>query len=88
IDMAVSNIFGSNLFDVLIIPVLDFLSKTPILGVLTPGQMMGTLAALLMTAVAVLALYVKRDTDRRINWDTALVFAIGFIGFVLLYFIR
>jgi cation:H+ antiporter len=88
IDMAVGNIFGSNLFDTLIIPVLDALSKTPILGILTAGQMAGTAVAVLMTACAVLAVYTKRDTSRRVNWDTGLIFAIGFIGFMILYFVR
>ena len=88
INMAIGNIFGSNLFDVLIIPVLDFLSKTPLLGVLTAGQVMATGAAVLMTIVAVAGLYAKRDTSRKVSWDTCLIFAIGFMGFMILYFIN
>jgi len=88
VDMAVGNILGSNLFDVCIIPFLDVLSKRPILGMLTPGQMTATVLVLLLSVVAVLGLFLKRDTTRRIGWDTGLIFAMGFAGFVLLYFVR
>jgi cation:H+ antiporter len=88
VDMAVGNILGSNLFDICVIPFLDFLSKVPILGMLTVGQLTATALALVLSAVAVVGLSLKRDTTRRIGWDTALIFAIGFGGFVLLYFIR
>jgi cation:H+ antiporter len=88
VDMAIGNILGSNLFDIFIIPILDFLSKVPLLGVLTQGQMAGTGAAILMSAIAVLGLYIKRNTSKRISWDTVLIFAVGLLAFVILYFIR
>ncbi len=87
VDMAVGNILGSNLFDVCVIPFLDVLSKKPILGMLTAGQLIATALALALSAITVLGLYLKRDTGGRVSWDTALIFAIGFAGFVLLYFI-
>lgn len=88
IDMAVGNILGSNLFDVFIVPLLDGLCEGPILGMLTPGQIIATAVAVLLCAFTVLALFFKRDTTRRINWDTGLIFAVGFAGFVLLYYVR
>jgi cation:H+ antiporter len=88
INMAVGNILGSNLFDVFIIPILDALSKRPILGVMTAGQMMVTVLAILISAVAVLGLFCKKDTSRKVSWDTVLIFAIGFFGFMLLYFVK
>jgi len=88
IDMAVGNILGSNLFDICIVPFLDFLTKTPILGVLTRGQIMATGVMLALSVIAVIGLYVTRDTRLRVKWDTGLIFAIGFAGFVLLYFVK
>lgn len=88
VDMAVGNILGSNLFDVGIIAFLDLLSKRPILGMLTAGQMIATVLVLGLSSIAVLGLFVKRDTKRRISWDTGLIFIVGFAGFVLLYFVR
>ncbi|MFH1552100.1 MAG: hypothetical protein ABID83_00460 [Candidatus Omnitrophota bacterium] len=88
VNMAVGNILGSNLFDVVIVPFLDGVSRGPILGMLTPGQMIATGIAVLVSFIAVLGLFIKRDTRRKISWDTGLIFAVGFAGFVLLYYIK
>jgi len=88
IDMAVGNILGSNLFDVSVVPILDALTQSPILGLLTHGQLLATAIAAALLAITAAAMYKKRETDKKINLDTALIFTVGFAGFVLLYFIR
>jgi len=88
VDMAVGNILGSNMFDVLIIPFLDVLTRKPILGLLTLGQIIATGVVVLLSAIVVLSCFVKKDTSRRINWDTGLIFAIGLLGFVIIYYVR
>lgn len=88
IDMAVGNVLGSNLFDVCIVPVLDGLSPGPIMGLLTPGQIIATVLALVLSLIAVAGLLVKRARKGRISWDTALIFIVGFSGFVILYFVK
>ena len=88
VDMAIGNVLGSNLFDVCIIPFLDFLTARPILGLLTAGQIIATVLVFVLSAVAVAGLLIKRSGNRMINWDTGLIFAIGFMGFVILYFIQ
>ncbi|MFH1798879.1 MAG: hypothetical protein ABH844_06075 [Candidatus Omnitrophota bacterium] len=88
LDMAIGNIFGSNLFDLCIIPFLDVLTKAPILGMLTAGQIIATVIALILTVVVLVGLFSKKDTKTRFNWDTGLIFLIGFLGFVVLYFVK
>jgi cation:H+ antiporter len=88
IDMAVGNILGSNLFDLCIVPFLDLLTKKPILGVLTTGQVVATALVVFLCGITVAGLYVRKDTSRRINWDTGLIFIVGFLGFVILYFVK
>ncbi|MFH1846719.1 MAG: hypothetical protein ABH869_04105 [Candidatus Omnitrophota bacterium] len=88
LDMAVGNILGSNIFDISVVSFLDLLSGTPILSMLTSGQIMATIAAMILAVITVIALIVRGDSSRRINWDTLLIFTAGFIGFVILYFIR
>jgi cation:H+ antiporter len=88
IDMAVGNILGSNLFDLCIVPFLDLLTAKPILGMLTVGQVIATALVVGLCAITVIGLYVKKDTSRRINWDTGLIFIVGFLGFVILYFVK
>ena len=86
-DMAVGNILGSNLFDMCVIPLLDFLSEKPLLGLLTPGQILSTLIVIIITAITIFGIASRRDTERKVGWDTALIFTVGFIGFVILYFV-
>jgi len=88
LNMSVGNILGSNLFDVCIIPLLDALHRAPILGTLTKGQILVTGIALLMSVVFVAGSFIKRRTNTRLNWDTGAIFAIGFAGFVIVYFVR
>ncbi|NQT33148.1 MAG: sodium:calcium antiporter [Candidatus Omnitrophica bacterium] len=87
INMAIGNIFGSNLFDVVIISFMDGLCTGPILGMLTRGQVIATAVAVVLSAIAVAGLFYKRDTSRRVGWDSTSIFAIGLIGFVILYFV-
>ncbi len=88
VDMAVGNILGSNLFDICVVALLDMLTKVPILGALTRGQVLSTVFVLVLSGIAVLGLFGKKDTERRANWDTSLIFAVGLAGFVILYFIK
>lgn len=88
VDMAVGNILGSNLFDISVVPLLDVLSRRPILGMLTRSEVFVTLLALALSLITVYGLYAKRDSLRKISWDTLLIFVVGFSGFVLLYFVR
>lgn len=87
-NMAVGNILGSNLFDVCIIPFLDMLTKRPILGLLTTGQVLATAIVFILSMVLVSSFLLKKETRRRINWDTGIIFAIGFLGFVILYYAK
>ncbi|MBU0682819.1 MAG: hypothetical protein KJ864_00815 [Candidatus Omnitrophica bacterium] len=88
IDMAVGNILGSNLFDVCIIPFFDVLCKKPILGLLTPGQILATVLVLILSIIAAGSMFIKKQDRSKIGWDTGLIFIVGSAGFVLLYFIR
>ena len=88
INMAVGNILGSNMFDVCIIPFLDMLHKRPILGAMTNAQKFATVLVTVLSLVAVIGLYSKKETSRKVGWDTAIIFLFGLIGFVILYYIR
>ena len=87
-DMAVGNVLGSNIFDLCIVPFLDVLTKKPILGMITKGQVIATAIAVLISVITVAALAVKRDSPRRVSLDTGLIFCVGLAGFVLLYFMK
>ena len=88
IDMAVGNILGSNLFDLCVVPLLDAFTDRPILGELTLGQLTATGIALVISVIAAASLLVKKESKMRVSWDTGTIFAVGLIGFVILYFVK
>lgn len=88
LNMAVGNILGSCLFDICILPLLDVLYRSPILKMLSRGQVLATGIVTIMALVVILGFRVKRESLRRLNWDTGLIFAIGLAGFVLLYYVK
>ncbi|MBD3296801.1 MAG: hypothetical protein GF392_05480, partial [Candidatus Omnitrophica bacterium] len=87
-DMAVGNLLGSNLFDLCVIPVLDLFTRSPIVGQLTPGQMLSTVTVLIMSVIAYLGIRYRGPGMRGKGWDTISIFIVGFAGFVLIYFLR
>lgn len=87
LDMAVANLLGSNLFDILIVAVDDiFYLKGPILAHVSPAHAFSAFSAIVMTGIAIVGLF-YRPSGRlliRIGWISVFLLAIYFInGFVL-----
>ena len=91
IDMLVGNIFGSNMFDILIIAVGDiFYTKGPLLNDVSINHAITGFAAIIMTAVSIAAIAcgTKRRTFLRLGWDAMALFAIYAASVALLYSLR
>ncbi len=60
VDMAIANLLGSNLFNVLILAIDDvFYVRGPILGAVSPVHEVSTMSAILMSGVVIIALLTK-----------------------------
>lgn len=60
IDMAVGNIFGSNMFNILVLAIDDlFYMPGPIYADLAPGHLTSVIAAMTMTGAVIVALYFR-----------------------------
>lgn len=79
LDMAVANLFGSNLFNVAVVGLDDvFYTAGPLLAIVSPAHQFSAVAAMTMTGFAVIGLTFRAGRKRfRLAWDS--------IGIVTVY---
>jgi cation:H+ antiporter len=87
VDLALGNLFGSNLFNVAVLAIEDFLYfKGPLLGAASDAHVVTAGVAIAMTAAAIVGLTYR--TIKRpffLAWDSMGILALYFIGQVILY---
>jgi cation:H+ antiporter len=90
VDMAVGNIFGSNLFNMLILAIQDiFYFKGPMLSSVSSAQMVPAIAAMAMTGLAIAGLIYNSEKKRFLwAWDSFGVILVYAVNLVLLYALR
>lgn len=88
-EMAVGDILGSNLFNVLLIFLAEIVYREqPVLNQAGRFEVVAALLGALMTGVLLLGLLERRDrTILRMGYDSATIIAIFLTGLVLLYFL-
>jgi cation:H+ antiporter len=87
-NMAIANILGSNLFDLLIIANNDiFYLKGSFLSAINPAHVITGLTAIMMTGVVMIGLMSNsnRKTFRIINWDALVIIVLFFTSVFFLY---
>lgn len=86
IDMAVGNLFGSNLFNIAVLGVDDLLYTRGSLLMAVDAAHMATLtAAMVMTAIAIIGLTYRAAHKRfRLSWDSFAIVAVYLLGAALL----
>jgi len=91
LDMAISDLFGSNLFD-LVIVALDDLAylKGPILADVSSVHLMSTQSAIMMTGIAIVGLRYRPTTKlfRTVGWVSLFMFSIYILNMSVLYLQR
>lgn len=88
VDMAIANMFGSNMFNILVLAVDDiFYTKGPILSHVDSGHLVTTIMAILMTSIAVAGLIIKPKKKKFIytGWDTLLILILWAFTIYLLF---
>lgn len=87
INLAVGNLFGSNIFNILILGVDDlFFLKGPILSYVTQNQAIPALSAIVMTALALIGLTYQADKGKWFPvWNSIGMVLVFMINMVLLY---
>jgi cation:H+ antiporter len=88
IDMAIGNLLGSNLFDILIIAIGDvFYTKGPLLAAVSPAHAISAFAAVIMSGIFIVALLFRPETRLRgtVGWVSLALMAVYFFSSYAVY---
>ena len=90
IDLAIGNLFGSNIFNIFILAVDDiFFTKGPVLSYVSQNHIISALSAIAMTTVAVIGLtYRAEKKSLVIAWDSIGIVLIYIVNLLLLYMMK
>ncbi|MDE3154885.1 MAG: sodium:calcium antiporter [Acidobacteriota bacterium] len=90
LDMAASNLFGSNLFNIAILGIDDVLyTKGRLLAAVTPQHLVTATAAIVMSAVAIIGLTFRASRKPyRVSWDSLGMMAVYALAVIVLLRLR
>jgi cation:H+ antiporter len=88
LDMAIGNLLGSNLFDILIVAVDDiFFTRGPILAHVSPVHAVSAMSAVMMTGIVIVGLLYRPKTRlfRAAGWASLLLLGVYLLNSFVLY---
>lgn len=90
IDLAIGNLFGSNIFNMLILSIDDlFFIKGPLLFFSNINHTVSALSAIAMTAVAVIGVTYRSEKKRLfLAWDSLCIMLLYLCNIMMLYMLR
>jgi cation:H+ antiporter len=90
IDLAIGNLFGSNMFNILILAIDDiFFIKGPILSFVNPDHIISALSAIVMTTIAIIGLTYRAEKKKLfLAWDSISILLVYVVNLMLLYMLR
>jgi cation:H+ antiporter len=90
VDLAIGNLFGSNIFNILILALDDiFFLKGPLLSHASPNHIISALSAIAMTSIAIIGLTYRAEKKRLfLAWDSVGILMVYFINLMLLYALK
>lgn len=82
VDMAVANLFGSNTFNMLLIPLLQIAMKGHSVFVMAePYHLIPALLSIILTSIAIIGMmYRSKKSYFYLGWDAMLIFIFYFLG--------
>ncbi len=90
INLAVGNLFGSNIFNIFILGIDDlFLLEGPLLAKVSRGHLVSALSAIAMIAVAIIGLTYRAEKKKlALSWDSTAIVLIFLLNLMLLYIVK
>ena len=90
-DMAIANLFGSNIFNIFILAIDDiFYKKGPLLAHVSINHVATGVVAVIMTGIAIISLTYRLEKKLflRLGWDTISILLAYIVNIYLLYSLR
>ncbi|HLF53476.1 hypothetical protein [Flavobacterium sp.] len=89
IDLAIGNIFGSNIFNIAILALQDILyTKGPIFQYTSPNHIVPVLGTIIITAIGIVGIVFKEEKKWKLAIDTYLIVLVYVLMMGLLYYIK
>ena len=91
IDLAVGNLFGSNIFNILILSLDDFFfTEGPILSYAAPQHIVSAISAIAMTVIAIIGMTYRAEKKPFyfMAWDSMGIAAVYVVNIMILYRLR
>jgi cation:H+ antiporter len=90
VDLAIGNLFGSNIFNIFILALDDiFFTKGAILSFVNPNHIISALSAIAMTTIAIIGLTYRAEKKKLfIAWDSAGIVTVYAINIMFLFLSR
>ena len=87
IDLAIGNIFGSNIFNIAILSIDDILyTKGPIFLYTNPNHIIPALGTIIITAIGIIGIIYKAEKKWKLAIDTSLIVVVYALMMGLLYY--
>jgi len=87
IDLAIGNIFGSNIFNIAILSLDDVLyTKGPIFLFTSPNHIIPVLGTIVITAIGIIGIVFKAEKKWKLAIDTSLILVVYILMMGLLYY--
>lgn len=89
VDLAIGNIFGSNLFNMFILAIDDiFFLRGPILSSANLHHIISATSSIIMTCIAIIGLtYRQENKSLLLSWDSIMIVLMYMINVILLYWL-
>lgn len=87
VDLAIGNLFGSNIFNICILSVDDFLYvKGPLFMYVSQGHLISAFSAVAMTAIAIIGLTYRQEKKALfLSWDSIGIMLVYVLNLMFLY---
>lgn len=90
VNLAIGNLFGSNIFNIFILAIDDiFFVQGPLLSFVSPAHIVSILSAIAMTTIAIIGLTYRAEKKRfLIAWDSLAIAVVYAVNVMILYMLR